>query len=75
MLKSVRGGMRLQRPARCPEDVFEAMEKCWNKVSSRRPTFAEMKTFLQVNTIGFIVLILIKRFFHFYDYMLSHFET
>uniref|UniRef100_A0A0X3PTF0 Tyrosine-protein kinase SYK n=1 Tax=Schistocephalus solidus TaxID=70667 RepID=A0A0X3PTF0_SCHSO len=35
-------GLRLSRPARCPEAVYAVMRECWNFEGVRRPTFAEL---------------------------------
>ena len=38
--------MQLERPARCPEDIYQIMRKCWFYEPSQRPTFDELYTLL-----------------------------
>ena len=35
-------GYRLDQPALCPNNVFEAMNRCWNKDPNKRPTFSQL---------------------------------
>ncbi|VDD79957.1 unnamed protein product [Mesocestoides corti] len=35
-------GLRLSRPARCPEPIYAVMQQCWNAEGVRRPTFTEL---------------------------------
>ena len=48
---AVRGAKRtlLNRPAQCPENMFEIMRKCWTHDASLRPTFDELHNLLSKN--------------------------
>lgn len=35
-------GLRLSKPLRCPDSVYNVMQQCWNFEGVRRPTFAEL---------------------------------
>lgn len=35
-------GLRLSRPARCPEAIYGVMQQCWNSEGTRRPSFSEL---------------------------------
>ena len=43
VLRMVRAGTRLERPARCPFEVFDLMEACWVKDRTKRPDFAQVR--------------------------------
>ncbi|EGD82696.1 TK/HMTK protein kinase [Salpingoeca rosetta] len=42
VLKMVRGGHRLSRPSRCPEDLWRIIASCWDRDPRRRPTFRKL---------------------------------
>jgi serine/threonine protein kinase len=48
---AVRGAKRtlLNRPAQCPENMYEIMRKCWIHDASQRPTFDELYNLLSKN--------------------------
>jgi serine/threonine protein kinase len=33
---------RLEKPTKCPDEIYELMLKCWNKNPQERPTFQEL---------------------------------
>ncbi|KNC73318.1 hypothetical protein SARC_14123, partial [Sphaeroforma arctica JP610] len=44
LMTILEGGFRLQKPASCPQAVYEIMLMCWEWDASSRPTFAELVT-------------------------------
>ncbi len=40
-------GNRLQKPTRCPEELHNLLEKCWNLEPSQRPSFEMMVDFFK----------------------------
>ena len=42
--------MLLERPSKCPKDVYEIMKSCWIYDASQRPTFDELYTMLSQMT-------------------------
>ena len=39
-------GYRMSSPENCPEEVFDVMSSCWNKIPSKRPTFSQLTEIL-----------------------------
>ena len=39
----------LNRPAQCPENMYEIMRRCWIHDASQRPTFDELYNLLSKN--------------------------
>ena len=35
-------GYRLSKPAKCSNEIYEIMTKCWNEDPSLRPSFSEI---------------------------------
>ncbi|XP_019614810.1 PREDICTED: uncharacterized protein LOC109462690 [Branchiostoma belcheri] len=46
LMKLLPGGYRLEKPALCPQDVYEVMKTCWETLPENRPTFPELKATL-----------------------------
>ncbi|KAI8522049.1 hypothetical protein Bbelb_018030 [Branchiostoma belcheri] len=46
LMKLLPGGYRLEKPALCPQDVYEVMKSCWETLPENRPTFPELKATL-----------------------------
>ncbi|CAG5122889.1 unnamed protein product, partial [Candidula unifasciata] len=46
VIGKIEAGERLSLPAGCPPTVYELMSACWHYEPSRRPTFANLKTWL-----------------------------
>jgi len=42
IIKHVSKGNRLEKPALCPEELYQTMRKCWSEEPSLRPTFTEI---------------------------------
>lgn len=40
VVQKVINGYRLQKPHRCPEEIYRIVEKCWHSEPENRPTFA-----------------------------------
>ena len=47
VLKMVRSGYRLEKPACCPDIVFKLLMATWNIDRHERPTFAKLGETLQ----------------------------
>uniref|UniRef100_A0A2H8TWQ5 receptor protein-tyrosine kinase n=1 Tax=Melanaphis sacchari TaxID=742174 RepID=A0A2H8TWQ5_9HEMI len=43
VMRRVREGYRLDKPAHCRSELFRVITKCWAADPSKRPTFAELK--------------------------------
>ncbi|XP_050419829.1 fibroblast growth factor receptor 3-like [Adelges cooleyi] len=43
VMRRVRDGYRLDKPAHCRSELFRVIAKCWAADPSKRPTFAELK--------------------------------
>ncbi|VVC25010.1 Protein kinase, ATP binding site,Tyrosine-protein kinase, active site,Protein kinase domain,Protein [Cinara cedri] len=43
VMRRVREGYRLDKPAHCRSELFKVITKCWTADPSKRPTFAELK--------------------------------
>lgn len=43
VMRRVREGYRLDKPAHCRSELFRVITKCWTADPSKRPTFAELK--------------------------------
>ena len=43
----------LDKPARCPRDVYDLMRECWRRDPQDRPTFREIHLFLQRKNLGY----------------------
>ena len=39
ILEHIKSGNRLERPADCPDVIFEMMQQCWNMMADERPRF------------------------------------
>ncbi|CAF0829358.1 unnamed protein product [Adineta ricciae] len=50
----LRSGNRMERPAGCPTDVYNLMQKCWRWNPDERPAFKEIHAELEsMTTVGF----------------------
>ena len=43
VMKKVRDGYRLERPAHCHPDLYQTITKCWLGDMNRRPDFSELR--------------------------------
>lgn len=43
VMRRVREGYRLEKPAHCRSELFRVITKCWTADPAKRPTFAELK--------------------------------
>ncbi|XP_066298935.1 fibroblast growth factor receptor 3-like [Branchiostoma lanceolatum] len=46
LMKLLPDGYRLEKPALCPQDVYDVMKSCWETLPENRPTFPQLKTTL-----------------------------
>ncbi|XP_019639633.1 PREDICTED: tyrosine-protein kinase receptor Tie-2-like [Branchiostoma belcheri] len=46
LMELLPSGYRLEKPALCPQDVYEVMKSCWETLPENRPTFPELKATL-----------------------------
>lgn len=44
-IELIESGQRLQKPPKCPENVYKIMENCWNYKPKDRPTFRYLTDF------------------------------
>ena len=43
VMKRVRDGYRLERPAHCHPDLYAIIQKCWLGDMNKRPDFSELR--------------------------------
>lgn len=43
VMRRVREGYRLDRPAHCHPEFFRVIQRCWHSEPAKRPTFSELK--------------------------------
>ncbi|XP_078582755.1 uncharacterized protein LOC144865706 [Branchiostoma floridae x Branchiostoma japonicum] len=46
MMNMIKDGYRLEKPALCPDDIYDVMISCWQNLPGDRPTFPQLKTSL-----------------------------
>ncbi|XP_066297937.1 tyrosine-protein kinase receptor Tie-1-like [Branchiostoma lanceolatum] len=46
LMKLLPDGYRLEKPALCPQDVYDVMKTCWETLPENRPTFPQLKATL-----------------------------
>ncbi|XP_066298173.1 uncharacterized protein [Branchiostoma lanceolatum] len=46
LMKLLPDGYRLEKPALCPQDVYDVMKSCWETLPENRPTFPQLKATL-----------------------------
>lgn len=42
LLQKLNSGYRLQKPAQCPDEVYDIMYSCWSQNRDLRPRFTEL---------------------------------
>ena len=52
VMKKVRDGYRLERPAHCHPDLYQTITKCWLGDMNRRPDFSELRKVRTTLTTG-----------------------
>ena len=43
----------LPQPDNCPREIYDLMRECWNREPAERPTFREIRMFLQRKNMGY----------------------
>ena len=58
VMRKVRDGYRLERPAHCHPDLYHIIQKCWLGDMNKRPDFAELRKVLNIQDIKILVICL-----------------
>ena len=56
VMRKVRDGYRLERPAHCHPDLYHIIQKCWLGDMNKRPDFAELRKVLNIHDIKIFVI-------------------
>ncbi|KAI8490900.1 hypothetical protein Bbelb_313190 [Branchiostoma belcheri] len=46
LMKLLPDGYRLEKPALCPQEIYDVMRRCWETLPENRPTFPDLKVTL-----------------------------
>ena len=56
VMRRVRDGYRLERPAHCHPDLYLIIQKCWAGDMNKRPDFSELRKVFIFNNVNYFII-------------------